>query len=65
MNDDPYRDRKRLTFEEAEGIEPLPSQLQLKELSPQLRAKLWKVILESMNTNTSPSHTALCTTFNS
>lgn len=38
-----YEDRKRLTFEQAEGAEPLPSQLKLKEISPELRARLWSV----------------------
>ena len=38
-----YEDRKRLTFEQAEGVEPLPSCLQLKEMSPELRARLWSV----------------------
>ena len=41
--DDLYADRKKLTFEHAEGAEPLPSQMQLKEVSPQLRAVLWRV----------------------
>jgi hypothetical protein len=34
-------ERKRLTFEQAEGAEPLPSQLKPKEISPRLRARLW------------------------
>jgi hypothetical protein len=34
-------ERKKITFEQAEGVEPLPSQLQLREISPQLRALLW------------------------
>jgi hypothetical protein len=38
-----YADRKRLTFEQAEGAEPLPSQLKLKEVSPELRALLWGI----------------------
>jgi len=38
MNDDPYADRRRLTFEQAEGAEPLPRQLQTKEVSQELRA---------------------------
>jgi hypothetical protein len=44
---DDFADRKRLTFEQAEGAEPLPSQLKLKELSQQLRAALWRVVYES------------------
>jgi hypothetical protein len=37
-------ERKKLTFEQAEGIEPLPSQLKLREVSPKLRAVLWSQI---------------------
>jgi hypothetical protein len=37
-------ERKKLTFEQAEGIEPLPSQLKLREVSPKLRAVLWSLI---------------------
>ncbi|MDT4737072.1 AbiJ-NTD4 domain-containing protein [Bradyrhizobium sp. WYCCWR 12699] len=36
--------RKRLSFEQAEGIEPLPAQLQLREISPKLRAALWHLV---------------------
>jgi hypothetical protein len=45
---DPYADRKRLTFEQAEGVESLPAQLKLKELSPLLRSAIWAVIYEDM-----------------
>src|SRR5215469_17820581 len=38
-----YEDRKRLTFEQAEGAEPLPSQLKPREISPELRARLWQI----------------------
>lgn len=48
MNDDPYADRRRLTFEQAEGVEPLPGQLKTKELSQELRAVLWKVMYERL-----------------
>jgi hypothetical protein len=34
-------ERKKLSFEQAEGVEPLPTQLQLREVSPELRAALW------------------------
>jgi hypothetical protein len=44
VSDDPYAERKKLTFEQAEGKEPLPSQLRLKEISQELRARLWAVI---------------------
>jgi hypothetical protein len=38
--DDPYAERKKLTFEEAERAVPLPTQLKLKEISQELRAWL-------------------------
>jgi hypothetical protein len=44
----PYELRKRLTFEQAEGVEPLPEQLKLKELSQQLRSALWRVVYDSL-----------------
>ena len=37
MSSDPYEDRRKLTFEQAEGAERLPTQLQTKELSKELR----------------------------
>jgi hypothetical protein len=40
---DNYEERKRLTFEQAEGAEPLPTQRRTKELSAQLRALLWEI----------------------
>jgi hypothetical protein len=46
--DDPYIERKTLSFEEAEGVEPLPAQLKLKEVSPRLRAALWRVVHDSL-----------------
>jgi hypothetical protein len=47
--DDPYADRKKLTFEQAEGAAPLPSQLKLKEISQELRATLWSVIYRHLD----------------
>jgi hypothetical protein len=41
-----YEDRKGLTFEQAEGAEPLPSQLKLREVSRELRARLWAVFVK-------------------
>jgi hypothetical protein len=43
-----YVDRKRLTFEQAEGAEPLPSQLKLKEVSNELRALLWNIFFREL-----------------
>ena len=48
MTDDPYTDRKHLTFEQAEGVAPLPSQLQLKEISAKLRAVLWRIVYDNL-----------------
>jgi hypothetical protein len=45
---DDFEDRKQLSFEQAEGAEPLPSQLKLKEVSQQLRAPLWRLVYGSM-----------------
>lgn len=42
-------DRSSLTFEQAEGLEPLPSQLELRTVSPALRAGIWEVIYASMD----------------
>jgi hypothetical protein len=41
---DPLAERKRLTFEQVEGAEPLPQQLRLKELSPGFRAAIWNIV---------------------
>jgi hypothetical protein len=45
---DEYVDRRGLTFAQAEGVEPLPAQLALRELSQALRVRLSKVLLESL-----------------
>ncbi len=50
VSDDPYADRKRPTFQQAEGFEPLPAQLLLKEISQELSASLWAIVY------THPSH---------
>jgi plasmid rolling circle replication initiator protein Rep len=39
MEKQEFEDRKRLTFEQAERVEPLPTQLKLKEVSKELRAR--------------------------
>jgi hypothetical protein len=48
-------ERKKLTFEQAEGIEPLPSQLKLREVSPKLRAVLWETTQKYLDDATEPS----------
>lgn len=42
MNDEIALDRTKLTFEQAEGIKELPSQLNLREVSKGLQSRLWK-----------------------
>lgn len=49
------KDRIRLSFEQAEGVEPLPSQLQLREVSSELRAVLWNTIQHSLEGSTGHS----------
>lgn len=49
---DEFEDRRKLTFEQAEGAAPLPSQLKLKEISQQLRATLWNVIYSHLDAAT-------------
>lgn len=41
-------ERHDLTFEQAEGAEPLPAQLNLREISKELRARLWAVTYYSI-----------------
>ena len=43
-----HNDRKQLTFEQAEGAAPLPTQLRPGEISPPLRAKLWEPIFDHL-----------------
>jgi hypothetical protein len=44
MNDDEIARRRRLTFAQAEGRAPLPSQLKRTDVTPELRAVLWRFI---------------------
>jgi hypothetical protein len=47
-NDNEIARRKELTFAQAEGAEPLPSQLKRTEVSQQLRAVLWNYIYQEL-----------------
>jgi hypothetical protein len=49
MADDPYADRKRLTFEQAEGVDALPTQMLPKEVTRELRAVLWAAVFASIS----------------
>jgi hypothetical protein len=51
MTDGAYTDRKKLTFEQAEGAAPLPTQLLPKELTKELRARLWQVLYLELSEN--------------
>jgi hypothetical protein len=42
--DDPYAERKKLTFEQAEGLAPLPRQLAQGEITQEFRAVLWDTL---------------------
>jgi hypothetical protein len=44
-------DRRAITFEQAEGMASLPTQLRPKEISPELRAQLWAIIYPSLMQN--------------
>lgn len=48
MDENEQPDRTKVTFSQAEGLEPLPEPLKLEELSEQARALLWKFIYEDM-----------------
>jgi|GEM_PF-634923 len=48
MVEDGGIDRRKLTFAQAEGVEPLPQPLQLFEVSQELRALLWDGFLRSL-----------------
>lgn len=45
---DTPNNRRRSSFEQAEGAEPIPSQLALKEVSQEMRAHLWRVFHDSI-----------------
>jgi hypothetical protein len=45
-------DRTKVTFEQAEGLEPLPSQLKPRELTQHLRAGFWLVLNDELDKNT-------------
>ncbi len=47
-----YAGRKHLTFSQAEGLEPIPTQLRLKEISPEMRALLWVVFYQGIQSST-------------
>jgi hypothetical protein len=44
MSDHDVSDRQALTFEQAEGIDPLPSQFARGQISNQFRAALWQLL---------------------
>jgi hypothetical protein len=52
MVDDEVARRKGLTFEQAEGLSPLPTQLKRTEISSELRAVLWNYIYTEIENST-------------
>jgi hypothetical protein len=46
--DEIYDKRKKLTFAQAEGLEPLPSQLKRTEISPQLESLIWVYLYDRL-----------------
>ena len=53
-------DRTKVTFEQAEGLAPLPQQLKAREISSELRAIMWAYIFGELeghkNTRHRPYH---------
>src|SRR5882757_6601974 len=52
MADDELKRRAGLSFEQAEGIHPLPTQLKRTEVAPELRAVLWEFVYSRIEANT-------------
>ena len=48
MPEDPYADRRNVSFSQAEGASELPRQLKPKEVSRELRTRLWTIIYFSI-----------------
>jgi hypothetical protein len=46
--DDPFEQRKKLSFAQAEGIAPLPQQLKPREISQEFRAILWDLLRDRL-----------------
>lgn len=46
---DDLETRKRLTFKQAEGIDPLPTQMKRNEVTSVLRARLWELLFISIS----------------
>ena len=51
MSSDEVDRRKKLTFEQAEGLAPLPSQLKRTEVTAELRAVLWNYVYARIEGN--------------
>lgn len=48
MSQDPSAERRKLTFEQAEGMVPLPTQLALGHINQEVRSALWLVVHSSL-----------------
>jgi hypothetical protein len=49
--DSSYQDRQGLTFAQAEGVEPLPTQLKRAEISPRLAALVWAFLNQEISSS--------------
>ena len=49
MADDTSIDRTKVTFSQAEGLEPLPASLALGKLSPEARSLIWSAVYNDLN----------------
>jgi len=54
VTEEQYLERRKLTFAQAEGVEPLPQPLKLKEVSNELRAILWDIFYDELKNSTDP-----------
>jgi hypothetical protein len=60
-NPDPLEQRKKISFEQAAGVAPMPSQLARGEISQAFRAELWSLVRKILEGHR--DHTSLGTLF--
>jgi hypothetical protein len=56
LSDEIYLQRRKLTFAQAEGVDPLPSQMERGKISQELSALVWNVIYYDLRRNMEHSH---------
>jgi hypothetical protein len=57
-DDEKHASRRQLTFEQAEGLAPLPQQMKPRQITPAGRAALWAVLFEQLRNSTYQNHVA-------